>query len=130
MEQNLGPEAAAEKIADHFSAISQEYPPLDTESLPDRVKEKIFHPDVSSHCPVIKEFEVDEKFKKRGVKPSTVPGDIPAKQKIEFSPELAGPCMSISWKAQAQKQRVLGAYPRVCVQMLKTCFSSSVKRPV
>ena len=32
-------------------------------------------------------------------------------------------CMSISWKAKAQKQRVLGAYPRVCVQMLRTCFS-------
>ena len=95
VEQNLGPEAAAEKIADHFSAISQEYPPLDTESLPDRVKEKIFHPDVSSHCPVIEEFEVYEKFKKRGFKPSSVPGDIPAKLKSEFSPELAGPAANI-----------------------------------
>ena len=34
-------------------------------------------------------------------------------------------CVSISWKAQAQKQRVLGAYPRVCVQMLKPCLSLS-----
>ena len=42
VEQNLDPEAAAEKIAQHFSAISKEYPPMEAASLPQRVKDKIF----------------------------------------------------------------------------------------
>ena len=33
---NLSPEQSAERIADHFSQISQEYPPLDRGSLPER----------------------------------------------------------------------------------------------
>ena len=38
---NLSPEQSAEIIADPFSQISQEYPPLSEASLPDRVKAKL-----------------------------------------------------------------------------------------
>ena len=62
VEQNLSPEAAAEKIALHFSEISKEYPPLDTNQLPDRVKVKIFHKDILKGSPTIEEYEVFEKF--------------------------------------------------------------------
>ena len=88
VEDQLSPEAAAERIAHHFSSISQDYEALDTNSLPERVKSKIFHPDVSKSCPFIEDFEVFEKFKKRGFKSNSVPGDIPTKLKKEFSPEL------------------------------------------
>ena len=95
VEQNLDANEAAEKIAEHFSAISKEYSPLDTQKLPARVKEKIFHPDVVSNCPKLEEYQVHEQFKKRGFKSSSVPGDIPARLKKEFAPELAGPASSI-----------------------------------
>ena len=53
VELNLDAEAEAEKIAEHFSAISKEYPPLDVTKLPQRVKDKIFHSDVAKDCPQI-----------------------------------------------------------------------------
>ena len=95
VEQSLDPEAAAEKIAQHFSQISKEYPPIDINILPDRVKEMIFHTDVSTDAPVIEEYEVYQKFRKRGFKSCSVPGDIPAKLKKEFAPEFAGPAATI-----------------------------------
>ena len=95
LELNLDDKAAAEKIARHFGAISQEFPPINAECLPERVKEKIFHPDVANDVPTIEEYEVYEKFKKRKLKNSTVPGDIPKKLKKEFLAELAKPAASI-----------------------------------
>ena len=38
---NLSPQQSAEIIADHFSQISQEYPPINSATLPERVKEKL-----------------------------------------------------------------------------------------
>ena len=70
---------AADKIAKHFSTISQEFPPIDAESLPQRVKKKIFHSNVTKGAPTIEEHEVYEKFKKRKLKNFTVYGDIPKK---------------------------------------------------
>ena len=95
VEQNLNPDEAAEKIAKHFSSISKEFPPLDATSLPERVKMKIFHQDVSRQTPKIEEFEVFQMFKKRGFKSCSVPGDIPSILKKEFAPEFAGPVAEI-----------------------------------
>ena len=107
IEQNLGVQDAAEKIAEHFSSISKEFPPLDPISLPDRVKEKVFHPDVAKNCPIIEEYQVYEKFRKRGFKSCSLPGDIPAKLKKEFSPEISGPAAKIFNKITKS-----GSYPR------------------
>ena len=95
LELNLNENAAAEKIAKHFSAISQEFPPINAENLPERVKNKIFQPDVSKEAPTIEEYEVYEKVRKKKLKNSTVPGDIPKKLKKEFLPELAKPASFI-----------------------------------
>ena len=70
-------ESAAEDIAKHFSSISQEYPPIDAEALPVRVKEKIFAPNVMEKAPFLQEHEVYEKLRKRKPKNSSIPGDIP-----------------------------------------------------
>lgn len=95
VEHNLSPDESAERIAQHFSSISKEFPPIDTTLLPKRVQEKILHPDVSTKAPTIQEHEVYQMFIKRGFKACSVPGDIPALLKKEFSPELSAPVASI-----------------------------------
>ena len=76
VEENLSPSEAAEKIAQHFSSISKEYLPLKFDSLPERVKVKITHPQVSRDCPLIEEYQVFKNFQKRSLKSCNVPGDI------------------------------------------------------
>ena len=95
VELNLDPESAAEKIAEHFSSISKEYPPIEEQKLPQRVEEKLFHPDVATKSPKIEDFEAYGMLKKRKLKSTTVPGDIPMKLKKEFLPEFSGPSAKI-----------------------------------
>ena len=93
--EDIPPLEAAERIACHFSSISKEYPPLDVNSLPPRVRDKIQAEDVMKNAPKIEAFEVYEKFQKRKNKVTSVPGDIPSKVKNEFGPELASPVADI-----------------------------------
>jgi hypothetical protein len=44
-EQNLSTEESIEQIAQYFAHISQEYPPLDPQSLPQRVRDILNSPD-------------------------------------------------------------------------------------
>ena len=91
----ISPLEAAEKIACHFSAISKEYPPLDVNTLPKRVRDKMQFKNVMKDAPKIEVYQVYEKFLKRKNKITSVPGDIPSKLKREFSPELASPVADI-----------------------------------
>ena len=93
--QNLTHVEAANKIAEHFSQISREYPPLDSETLPDRVKLKITNPESESDLPVIMEHQVHERIKKANKPKSGVPGALPRKLVTEFGPELSGPICKI-----------------------------------
>ena len=95
LEQNLDPASAAEEIAKHFSKISQEYPPINPESLPKRVKEKINDPDIVKNVPIMQEYEVYQKLSNKKIKNSSVPGDIPSKLKKEFLPEITKPMTHI-----------------------------------
>ena len=54
VEDKLSRIEAAERIAKHFSSISKYFPPINTNYLPQRVKDKTFHTDVSKGCPFIK----------------------------------------------------------------------------
>ena len=92
---NLSAQQSAEKIAQHFSAISQQYQPIEPNRLPERVRNKIFHPNVESEAPILEEYQIYEILKKRKLKNSKVPGDIPTKLKKEFLPELCGPVATI-----------------------------------
>ena len=85
---NLSNLQSAEKIADHFASISNEYPPLDIESLPDRVKLNL---EIKTKPPVIEEYECYEKIKAAKKPKSTIPGDLPSEIIKEFSTELANP---------------------------------------
>ena len=92
-QRNLSPKESAEKICEFFSSISSEYEPLNIEKLPTPVKEKIM--DTNEKPPKLEAYEVFNNFKKRKLKKSHVPGDIPKKIKKEFFVELSEPVTRI-----------------------------------
>ena len=93
--ENLTTLEAAERIAEHFSQISREYPPLDAETLPDRVSQKIKNPESESLAPQIYEHELFKRICKANKPKSGVPGDLPKKIVNEFGPELTVPITRI-----------------------------------
>ena len=91
-EQHLTEEESAEKIADFFSSISQEFEPLDFEKLPPNIKHSLVtakdDPDI---IPKLDEFDVYQKILKAKKPNSVILGDVPKKIIQLFSPELALP---------------------------------------
>ena len=85
---NLSPKQSAEEIADHFASISNEYPPLSLDLLPDRVKQNL---NTVTTPPVISEHECYDKIKAAKKPQSGVPGDLPSQLLKEFSAELSYP---------------------------------------
>ena len=86
--ENLTAKESADRIAQYFSKISNEYPPLDLTSLPDRVKANL---NSHSHPPVISEYECYKKILRAKKPKAGVPGELPPKIIKEFSVELAKP---------------------------------------
>ena len=95
--ENLTPEESAERIAAHFAAISQEFPPLNSDQLPPRVREKICAAENESESkhPPISEYDVYCKIRAAKKPNSGIPGDLPKTIIKEFSPELATPVHKI-----------------------------------
>ena len=90
---HLSSQESAEEIANHFSEISQEFPPLDETLLPEHVQKKL--KDQFPPPPVITESETLKKIKKAKKPKSGVPGDLPRLVTKEFSKELAEPFCEI-----------------------------------
>ena len=90
--ENLSPAQSAERIAEYFSQISQEFPPLDTSALPQRVLQKL---DSSSGAPVVSENDVYKKIKASKKPKAGVPCDLPRDIVREFAPEIALPIQRI-----------------------------------
>ena len=90
--ENISPEISTEKIADHFAAISQEFPPLLSELLPRCVREKLNSP---GNPPQFSEYEVYCKIRQAKKPNSGTPHDIPKKLVVEFAPELTIPVTKI-----------------------------------
>ena len=90
--ENLSEEQSAECIAQHFAEISQQFPPLDINLLPARVKTKL---KTKSSPPVVEDYEVYHKIKSAKKPRSGVPGDLPSALTKEFAPELAKPACRI-----------------------------------
>ena len=78
----------AERIASHFASISQEFPPLDINSLPPHVQEKLNTDSVPPH---ISDYDVYCKMVSAKKPKAGVPGDIPRELVKEFAPELSAP---------------------------------------
>jgi len=85
---------SADRIAQKFAEISQEFPPLKIESLPTRVYQNI-EKSKNLHKPHISKRLVEEKIKKAKNTKGGVPGDLPVKLAKEFGPELAIPASKI-----------------------------------
>ena len=92
VEDGLSAAESSNRICDFFSAISQEFSPLDTECLPERVRDKL-HYDPCEH-PYLADHLVYEGLKK-GKKTCSVPGDIPVKILNKFLPEFTAPIAAI-----------------------------------
>ena len=90
--ENLSEEESAERIALHFAQISNEFPPLDVNSLPLHVQAKLKD---TEQPPVISDYDVHCKIQ-AAKKPKTgVPSDLPKIINQEFSPELSKPVARI-----------------------------------
>ena len=90
--QNITEEESAEQIASHFASISQEFPPLNVNSLPNHVQTKLQCKDAP---PVISDYETYRKIRAAKKPQSGVPNDLPKVITQEFSPELAQPICRI-----------------------------------
>ena len=90
--QNYSNEESAEEIAKHFADISQKFPPLNVELLPEHVQEKL--KSVSSP-PRITEWETLQKITSAKKPKSGVPGDLPRQITKEFAVELSVPMCRI-----------------------------------
>ena len=74
MDANMTPEQSTGAIANHFSHISQEYPPLNVSSLPVRVQNKLKQPVDPSEIPQVSVEELYEKIKQSKKSKSALPG--------------------------------------------------------
>ena len=98
---------SAEKFADYFSQISQEFEPISIKKLTPWIRDKIIAGRSDTKKPILSEFEVYRKLIKAKKPNSVVPGDLPVKLVKEFTPELAVPITKIY-----NKITETGEYPR------------------
>ena len=90
--ESLSAAQSAERIAQHFAAISQEFPPLDVRNLPPRVQTKLQFTDMG---PVVTEYETYKSIMGAKKPRSGVSNDLPKKIIQEFAPELSKPISRI-----------------------------------
>ena len=98
--QDLTPKQSANKIAQKFAEISQEFPPIKVANLPERVQSKIASTK-NQLVPHISRQMVEDKIRKAKTTKGGVEGDLPAKLIKEFSSELAPPLAQL-YQAIAQ----------------------------
>ena len=94
-EENYSPLQSAEKLADYFSSISQEFKPICIDEFSPRIKTILMAGKTDKAKPVLEEWEVHEKLKSSKKPNSLIPGDLPVKLVKEFTPELAVPITKI-----------------------------------
>ena len=93
--ENLSDQESVDRIANHFSKISEEYPPLDVELLPQEIKKKLKDP---KDVPFMSRWKTMNLLLKTKLPQSTVPFDIPAKLTKEFANEISVPLSKIFQK--------------------------------
>ena len=93
-ELGLCAEESADRIAQKFADISQEFPPIKITNLPERVQSEITKAENAS-VPYISRQMVETKIEKAKTTKGGVSGDLPAKLMKEFSTELATPLSTL-----------------------------------
>ena len=94
--EKLGLSAAdsADRLAQTFADISQEYPPLVIENLPDHIQ-TLLKEGESQSIPYVSRQLVEQLMSQADPSKGGVPGDLPTKLIKEFSQELSGPVAQI-----------------------------------
>ena len=95
VEMNLTVDESLERIVTYFSQLSCQHPPLNTDILPDRVKQKLLIPTATADIPVISAYDVWQIQQGKNKTQSCVPGDLPARLRYEFQVELSEPAAAI-----------------------------------
>ena len=90
--EHLSAQQSAERIVQHFAAVSQEFPPLNVSSLPTRVRNKLLS---RENPPSITDYDVYNKVRAAKKPRSGIPNDLPKEIIQEFGPELASPLQMI-----------------------------------
>ena len=90
IDENLSVEEQLERFGDYFSAVSQEFPPLELGQLSDFTRKKLS--DIRpSDIPKVEEYEIHRIIEQLKRKKSSVPGDMPPRLFYEASVGLAVP---------------------------------------
>ena len=106
-EDDLTPQQSADRFADYFSKISQEFEPINVQSFPPKIQLKLAIGKHDQSKPVLEDYQVFNKLRASKKPHSTVPGDLPVKLIKELLPELAKP-VTIMYNRITQS----GIYPR------------------
>ena len=128
VESNLTAQESAELLADHFSAISQEFEPLDRSKFPPNLQLKLS--DITEGVPVLEEHVIYRKINAAKKPNSHVPGDLPKQVVKNFAAELAKPITiifnAITATAEYPRQWVIEhqtpipkSYPPTCEDDLR-----------
>ena len=91
VDDDLTPAQSAERLADYFCKISQEFDPICVENFPPWIKDILKAGKTDSNKPVLEDWQVYKKLLSSKKPNSLVPGDLPVKLIKEFTPELAKP---------------------------------------
>jgi hypothetical protein len=111
----LSPRQSAERLADHFSSISQAVDPLDESLLCPVLRQALEDGRATQDRPVLDRHQVYRRMGKLSKPKSAVPGDVPRQLIKEFTFEYAGPATSIineifqssSWPHQWKTEHVI-----------------------
>ena len=110
VELNLTPNQSAEKIANHFSSISQEFAPLNLSTLPANVQSFLRTYD-RNVAPKLSTFDVHSRIKKAKKPNGLVPGDLPKKLVQHCADTLSIPATIIFNEIkQVQSSQVSGRW--------------------
>ena len=90
----LSAEDSADRLAQSFADIPQEFPPLVIESLPDRIQ-NILKEGESQNIPYISRQMVTQLLIQSDASKGGVRGDLPTRLIKEFAPELSIPVSKI-----------------------------------
>ena len=90
LELNLTKKESVERIAEHFSRISQEFPPIKLDKLSQSVCQKLAD-SINAQVPYISSYQVEKMLVKVKKSKAGIPGDLPGSLIKEFTPELAKP---------------------------------------
>ena len=90
----LSADQCADRLAQTFADISQEFPPLVVTNLPERIQ-ILLKESENQNIPYISRQMVEEKLSQAQSSKGGVPGDLPTKLIKEFGPELSIPASQI-----------------------------------